>query len=185
MLTFIDFLQDNTAYISSSKLKGVMTYPGELKMVINRPDDELNILGGGKTKGYSIVPVSNYTKSRLAYFGAKSKKRSSRPKQTTNIHRIWNPQEQVSYFMPQDKYDEHFGSSSDGVIVMSFDIEVATIQGRAPDKDNDRIIMIGYEIFNTNGTAITEKVIIDEPHEEETILEFLRAIYKYDPELSV
>lgn len=90
--------------------------------------------------------------------------------------KIWPMYEQLSYFMEEKTYKGLFGDLNLKPNVLFLDIEVLNKKGEALEIGKYPICMIGV-MHNGNIT------IIDEPNEKDTILKFLRMVWRLDPHI--
>jgi len=182
MIFLIEHLEGTQFYVVSTGFSGVIdNFPGGLHGVIRTQDvnrnapyevvskSGINVLGLGNNRKYQLIRTNDYSVLR--------------DRDTYGCFRTWTPSEQISYFLPDDTYEEW-----DALLrpprVMPFDIEVATSHGRRPNPETDPILMIGFSL--KEGTEEKHKrTIVDEKNERDTIMGFLDEVARLDPDIMV
>lgn len=165
MLYFAQVTKDSNIFITSDNFSGEMDFSpygfwGILET--KNQQDSVKFIGDSQPrKGFKLQKFNSA-------FPPKG------PNKEELNCRIWPLHEQLSYFMEEKTYVNLFGPINLTPKVLFFDIEILNRKGQALEIGKDPICMIGV-MFNN------EITIIDEPTEKETILKFLRMIYKIDP----
>ncbi len=167
MLYFAKHTKDSLVYVTSDKFSGEIDFSpygfwGITKT--NNNFDSVKFLGNlEETPGYKLQKFDNPFGPKRAW---------DEPKDEDL--RIWPLHEQLSYFMPKDVYTNLFGPLNLKPKVMFIDIEVLNRKGESLDSKKHPICMIGIKFED-------EIIIIDEPTEKETIIEFFKILKKKDP----
>ena len=167
MLYYARYISNGKIYVSSDKTRGIIKYPTSFKQLIYAPNspDAVKIMGAEFYKNGVIKDFNDLSISK-----------------SNKVLKYWSINEQISYFLGTENYKQHFGQMPSTVKVLSFDIEIASVEGQAPNHNLHRILSIGISVPGKSTTDYTVE-IIDEKEERDTIIKFLDRVREVDPDI--
>ena len=168
MLYYARYLSQKQVYVSSDKFRGIIDYPIPFNQLIEQHNSP------------HAVPIMGDPQNNNAIL---NEVETLRPNKQNKVVKFWNINDQIAYFFGKDNYLEYFGGLPTTVKVLSFDIEIATIKGQAPNHNKQPILSIGISIPGETFKDYTVE-IIDEGDERKTILKFFERIRDIDPDIT-